>query len=815
MAAFIQKLFKNRKTLSPVSDKASEKQQSNQPTEEDNRQQLRQQQERQLDASPEQSELAALAIEGVTSAIRLQAAGQINQEEHLQAVLKQVKGRDKSVYQTVKQSLQTLKEQQASEAAIQHRITELVSQAQEQARSEDTKLYEARLNALQDHWQSVENKASAEQTQQFLQAVHQIRERQKQLDETRQEEQRHLDQKQQRQETLELLQQTLNQLKAAAPSGLPSESALDALQKTQENRWLEATRDTQVDKQEQKQYEQAMLALRNYLGAVRRLNLARPQIGELESNDIDSPQAVAKALLQEVAWPQDFPLPQALAELRALAGKPRAQPTSDGTREQQQANAAALNTTLPKLEAALEAKQFRESRQLLKTAQNQFQALDDRHRKNVQAKMQLLAGQFRELSDWQGFATEPKQVSLCEQMEYLAEQPMEPEAKAERIKELQNEWRELGGSSDRTLWNRFKAASDQAYEPCKAYFEAKADLKQANLQKREAICEELERFLAQADWTSIDWKGAERIHQTARQEWKAAWPVDFRDNRQVQKRFDDLLKNLERPLDEERQKNEAAKQAIVERAQALIDHEPLQEAMDQAKALQSEWKRIGITRHREDRKLWQAFRQACDQIFERRDAQRSAQQQATEKADADARAVVAKYRDLGTEADDALIHEAKTELRPLADMPLSRPVRGEVQDLRQHLTELGQRKKLKARLDNWKTLIKERVSGALAPEQVPSNWQNLVNGATSLTGRDLVIRAEIVAGQETPDSDQGRRMEIQVQRLAEGLGSGDQTTPEQELERLIALWCLHPEMNDQSTEHAGRLVQALENRLQH
>ena len=107
------------------------------------------------------------------------------------------------------------------------------------------------------------------------------------------------------------------------------------------------------------------------------------------------------------------------------------------------------------------------------------------------------------------------------------------------------------------------------------------------------------------------------------------------------------------------------------------------------------------------------------------------------------------------------------------------------------------------------------MSGALAPEQVPSNWQNLVNGATSLTGRDLVIRAEIVAGQETPDSDQGRRMEIQVQRLAEGLGGGDQTSPEQELERLIALWCLHPEMNEQSAEHAGRLVQALESRLQH
>lgn len=209
---------------------------------------------------------------------------------------------------------------------------------------------------------------------------------------------------------------------------------------------------------------------------------------------------------------------------------------------------------------------------------------------------------------------------------------MEPEAKAERIKELQNEWRALGGSSDRTLWTRFKTASDRAFEPCKAYFEAKTDLKQANLDKRQAICQQLQTFLDNADWNSIDWKGVERIHQTARQEWKEAWPVDFRENRPLQKRFDALLRALEKPLDEERARNEAQKRAIVERARALIDHEPLQEAMNEAKSLQAEWKSIGITRHREDRKLWQAFRQACDQIFARRDARNQARQQATEAA---------------------------------------------------------------------------------------------------------------------------------------------------------------------------------------
>src|SRR5690606_28620183 len=148
---------------------------------------------------------------------------------------------------------------------------------------------------------------------------------------------------------------------------------------------------------------------------------------------------------------------------------------------------------------------FKESKQLLKTAQNQFQQLDGRNRRGFQARIQLLAGQFRELSDSQGFATEPKQVSLCEQMEYLAEQPREPGARAERISERRSGWRELGGSSGRALWSRFRAASDQAYEPCKACFGAKSDLNQANRQKRQASCDQLATFLGNAGWTAIDW----------------------------------------------------------------------------------------------------------------------------------------------------------------------------------------------------------------------------------------------------------------------------------------------------------------------
>src|SRR5690554_6897070 len=356
-----------------------------------------------------------------------------------------------------------------------------------------------------------------------------------------------------------------------------------------------------------------MQGLRNYLNAVRRLETVKENIASLVAVEpeqaTDEQREIARQLLQELEWPSNIKQPAGLQALHRLAGKPEAPRPVDPDREKQNVLASALKAILPELEAALEARQLKESRQLQKTAQSQFQQLDSRNRRAFQARMQLLTGQLQELSDWQGFATEPKQVSLCEQMEYLAEQPMEPEAKAERIKELQNEWRELGGSSDRALWARFKAASDKAYEPCKAYFEAKSDLKQANLRKREEICDQLTAFIAQADWQTIDWKGAERIHQTARQEWKSAWPVDFRNNRSVQKRFDDLLRRLEQPLDEERKKNEALKQDIVDKARALVHHEPLAEAMAQAKALQNEWKAVRSEERRvgkEGRTVWLA-----------------------------------------------------------------------------------------------------------------------------------------------------------------------------------------------------------------
>lgn len=809
MAAFIQKLFKNRKAPtnpSPAPEQTAPKQN---PQDEQRQQQLET-----LNAAPTNQQLEQLAIKGLTADIRLGAVKALDDLEGLQRVLKQAKSRDKGVYQVARQKIQAEKEQENARKRRAETIENLILSARNQANSDDTKLYEARLEALLKQWSEVEAHATAEQSTRLLDAVHQCRERIQKMQAKRQHLEQQADKADQRAKTLSLLEATLSDLKDHQDTPAPSFSSLDALQKTQENRWLEATRDTEVTKQEQKAYESLMQALRTYIAAVRRLEQARGEIAALtgqeatDNQEADNASAKAREILAGIEWPADYPLPDNLKAVSKLAGQPRKAVEQATKSADARQRVDEFRTTLEKLDQALDAKQLKESRQLFKQAQQQFKALDARHGRPFHARMQLLGGQLRELSDWQGFATQPKQVALCEQMEYLAEQPMEPEAKAEKIKELQNEWRNLGGSSDRTLWSRFKQASDKAYEPCKTYFSAKSGLKQANLQKRQAICDELQQFVDGADWSTIDWKAAEQIHRTARDEWKAAWPIEFRDNRPVQKRFDDLLKKIEEPLNTERQKNEALKQDIVSRAQALVDHEPLGEAMDLAKALQGEWKAIGITRHREDRKLWQAFRKACDAVFARRDAHRSEQEQITRDANARVEAILEQTAPLtGANNED----ELKTGLRVIkaaASEPTSAGIRERRSQEERRLAQLLDQRSRQKQLHQWQQWIHARLDGSLESSQLPSDWSTLAQPLASLSALELVIRAEIIAGIPSPESDQSFRMEIQVQRLADGLGGNSNHSGEQ-LEALVAAWCLHPSADQFSRELAQRLELAI------
>lgn len=735
-----------------------------------------------------------LAINGSTAAERLQGVEQLQEEQALQRVVKALKGRDKGAFQAARQKLKSLRDAAAEEEARQQSLEELIRQMETLAASEDHKLYQARLEALEKRWQPLSANASTEQSRRYLQALNSNREKARALEAERGAEEARQQQSQQQKDTLALLSDTLGQLEKSVDDSGPSLSALDALLKTQHNRWQEATRDNPAAPALAARFETLSGELEHYMNAVRRLQSEREALQQaLDENGDLNP------LLEHIEWPPHYAAPLLIQSAREKAGnsmRKDSRQKATAPAADHSAHKERLERAIGELEQSLEDRQLSPARQQFRRLQKLRDqapgALASRYRDRISA----LGRQLGELRDWQGFATRPKQEALCEQMAYLAEQHMDPETKARHIQELQQAWRELGGSPDQALWQQFKQAADEAFAPCKEYFAAREELKQANTAQREAICEELQHFVDNADWQQCDWKGVEKIHRQARMEWREAKPVDMRANRALQKHFDQLLKQIDGHLDTERQRNIVTKEAIVARAEALIDHEPLAEATESAKALQKEWQGVGITPRARDRELWQAFRSACDQIFARLSARNEAREAAIEETRQEAEALMEQLHALDpAQAEAGDIRQLQQRFNALELPADSRELKSRFQRKAEALQEQKIQALQRSRATCWQqALAKHRDNQPVPVEsftQPPVTAKQITDqGDWEDQARAYCVRLEIITDAGTPDEDRALRMAMQVSRLNDSLQG--QQTPESlwdEIDALLAGFC--------------------------
>ena len=746
-------------------------------------------------------ELEHLAVHASTAGQRRAAVDRIEDSETLSRVARALKGRDKGAFQHARQKLRAI--QQAEEQAHRRNkeIERVIADMQSHAETLDTKLYQARLDSLHSRWEALRDHADSDQTSRFEAATAKSQERASAIASEQANETELQRRAEQQQGTVATLEATLTQLRSGYPEEGASPASLDAITRTQITRWEEATAQVAPDPQLAQAYEAGLRELQDYQRALDAWQQHESAVKEaLENGARDQ----LTRLLETIGWPETCPGPPELRRARTIAQASGNGPDPGGSSSGSESHGKAskdteaeLTRTLDQLEETLEKQQLKPSRQLFRQAQKLQDELPARVLRQHQARVTRLGRQVQELRDWLGFAARPKLEALCEQMEYLADQPMEPEAKAEHIRELQHSWYDLGGTPDQQLWQRFKSATDRAYEPCHEYFSEKNRLKSANLAKREHLVEQLQEFVDNLDWSSCDYKAVDRIQRTARREWSDAKPVDFRYNQPLQKRFDRLIKTINAELDAERERNEARKQDIVARAEALVEHEPLREATENAKALQKEWESIGITRHSEDRRLWKAFRAACDRIFERVGREREAQEQSRNAAAQEADALIGQLETL----DPASVEEA--ELRRYRDafneLELPRDRINAFRDRFQKALDGVQDERFEAlrreRYDQWVTALEKHRKGEPVPPQsfrLPPLSPETATHETALANqaRALCIRVEIVTNAATPPQDQAQRMALQVNRLNEGI-RGDQSIESQwdEIDSLLATWC--------------------------
>ena len=218
---------------------------------------------------------------------------------------------------------------------------------------------------------------------------------------------------------------------------------------------------------------------------------------------------------------------------------------------------------------------------------------------------------------------------LCEAAEKLAEETDVVSA-FHQLQELHQQYREIGPVAKELredIWGRFKAASTVINKRHQQHFERLRSMEQENLNRKTALCEQVEAIAGEENKAASDWeKHAKQIIEIQK-EWKTIGFAPQKMNVKIFERFrtacDDFFTQKTlffKELKEKFHENAEKKRALIERAQALKDSTEWKATSDKFIALQKEWKTVGMVPKKLGDKLWAEFLAACNHFFEARNA---------------------------------------------------------------------------------------------------------------------------------------------------------------------------------------------------
>jgi hypothetical protein len=195
-----------------------------------------------------------------------------------------------------------------------------------------------------------------------------------------------------------------------------------------------------------------------------------------------------------------------------------------------------------------------------------------------------------------------------------------------RFRELQARWKEIGQVPQgvvNDLWETYNLHVEHFYDFVKINKELRdLDLKK-NYEAKVALCEAAE---ALAEQTNI--VEAFRKLQKFHDQWRETGPVAADQKEALWERFKAASSVVNRrhqehfeSIKQEQVKNLEAKTALCEAAEALVavaptSHKEWNKANQTLIELQAQWRTIGFAPKRDNTKIYDRFRAACDRFFE-------------------------------------------------------------------------------------------------------------------------------------------------------------------------------------------------------
>jgi len=224
-----------------------------------------------------------------------------------------------------------------------------------------------------------------------------------------------------------------------------------------------------------------------------------------------------------------------------------------------------------------------------------------------------------------------KKLAVIEDLKDLVEKQEDVNATFPAFREIQNRWREIGAvpaTSFRDVNDRYQFFVEKFYDMVKINQELRdLDFKK-NLEAKQQFCELAEK-LAENENVIEAFRELQKLHE----QWKEFGPVakEFREsiwerfkaataiiNKKYQAHFEGLKEQQGENLERKTSLCEKL-EAIAAKAEAEIKSSNEWNALShEIEELQKEWKTIGFASKKENQKIYDRFRAACDKFFEKK-----------------------------------------------------------------------------------------------------------------------------------------------------------------------------------------------------
>ena len=221
-----------------------------------------------------------------------------------------------------------------------------------------------------------------------------------------------------------------------------------------------------------------------------------------------------------------------------------------------------------------------------------------------------------------------KKQAIIDELKALVEGQEDVSAQFPAFRELQNRWREAGPvpvKSFRDINDTYQFYVEKFYDMVKINRDLRDLDFRKNLEAKEALCAAAEK-LAENDNVVNAFHELQKLHE----QWKEFGPVAKEKREDIWNRFKAATSVINKKyqahfegLKEQQEENLAKKKVLCEKLEEIADSEIVNSAdwntlSKEIEALQAEWRTIGFATKKENQKIYDRFRAACDKFFARK-----------------------------------------------------------------------------------------------------------------------------------------------------------------------------------------------------